>query len=148
MNEEARAFELRYSCILFFKLVLRTLSPEYLRHFLALVGFLAQPNLILPSNLFSSSIRSVKSRTQLAAEHPSITSVKSRTQSAAELLFNSYAENPPLVHTDIARGENRYSRKISSSGSGFCPAIAIYRSHSVLGSQKDFRANSLLAVNA
>ena len=81
----------------------------------------------------------------IETQHPS---VKSAIQSVAELLFNSYAENPPLLQTDIARGENRYSRKISSGGSGFCRAIAIYRSHTVLGSQKDERANSVLSVNA
>lgn len=51
MNEEARALELTDSCILFFKLVLRTLGLEYLRHFLALFGFAAQPNLLLAWNL-------------------------------------------------------------------------------------------------
>jgi hypothetical protein len=51
MNEEARALELPESCILFFKLVLRTLGPEYLRHFLALFGFVAQPKLLLAWNL-------------------------------------------------------------------------------------------------
>ena len=51
MNEEARALEFADSCILFFKLVLRTLGPEYLRHFLALFGFGSQPNLLLASNL-------------------------------------------------------------------------------------------------
>ena len=51
MNEEARALEFADSCILFFKLVLRTLGPAYLRHFLALFGFVAQPNLLLAWNL-------------------------------------------------------------------------------------------------
>ena len=51
MNEEARALELAESCILFFKLVLRPLGPEYLRHFLALFGFVAQPKLLLAWNL-------------------------------------------------------------------------------------------------
>ena len=53
MNEEARALEFADSYILFlnFKLVLRTLCPEYLRHFLALFGFVAQPNLLLAWNL-------------------------------------------------------------------------------------------------
>ena len=45
----------------------------------------------------------------IETQHPSLKSAK---QSLAELLFNSYAENPPLLQTDIARGENRYSRKI------------------------------------
>jgi len=47
MNEEARALEFADSCILFFKLVLRTLGLEYLGHFLALFGFFAQPKLLL-----------------------------------------------------------------------------------------------------
>ena len=55
---------------------------------------------------------SVKSAKQSLAEHPCVTSVKSVKQSLAEVLCNSYAENPPLLQTDIARGENRYSRKI------------------------------------
>ena len=55
---------------------------------------------------------SVKCAIQSVAEHPCVTSLKSATQSLTELLFNSYAENPPLLQTDIARGENMYSRKI------------------------------------
>src|SRR4028118_147110 len=55
---------------------------------------------------------SVKSAIQSLAEHPCVTSLKSAKQSLTEPLFNSYAENPPLLQTDIARGENRYSRKI------------------------------------
>jgi hypothetical protein len=55
---------------------------------------------------------SLKCAIQCLAEHPCVTSLKSAKQSLAELLFNSYAENPPLLQTDIARGENRYSRKI------------------------------------
>ncbi len=55
---------------------------------------------------------SLKCAIQSVAEHPCVTSFKSATQSLTELLFNSYAENPPLLQTDIARGENRYSRKI------------------------------------
>jgi len=51
MNEEARALEFADSYILFFKLVLRTLGPEYLGHFLALFGFFAQPKLLLAWNL-------------------------------------------------------------------------------------------------
>ena|SRR6476661_988325 len=55
---------------------------------------------------------SVKCAIQSVAEHPCVTSLKSATPSLTELFFNSYAENPPLLQTDIARGENRYSRKI------------------------------------
>ena len=51
MNQKARALEVADSCILFFKLVLRTLGPEYLGHFLALFGFVAQPKLLLAWNL-------------------------------------------------------------------------------------------------
>ena len=55
---------------------------------------------------------SLKCAIQCLAEHPCVTSLKSAKQSLAELLFNSYAENPPLLQTDMARGEDRYSRKI------------------------------------
>jgi hypothetical protein len=59
MNEEARALEFADSCILFFKLVLRTLGPEYLRHFLALFGFVAQPKLLFAWNLYHRNSTSI-----------------------------------------------------------------------------------------
>jgi len=60
MNEEARALEFADSGILLFKLVLRTLGPEYLRHFLALFGFVPQPNLLLASNLDHRNSKSIR----------------------------------------------------------------------------------------
>jgi hypothetical protein len=60
MNEEARALEFADSWILFFKLVLRTLGPEYLRHFLALFGFVAQPKLLLAWNLDHRNSKSIR----------------------------------------------------------------------------------------
>jgi hypothetical protein len=59
MNEEARALEFADSCILFFKLVLRTQGPEYLGHFLAFFGFVAQPKLLLAWNLDHRNSKSI-----------------------------------------------------------------------------------------
>ncbi len=44
----------------FFKLVLRTLGPEYLGHFLALFGFVAQPKLLLAWNLDQRNSTSIR----------------------------------------------------------------------------------------
>ena len=44
----------------FFQLELRTLGPEYLGHFLALFGFVAQPKLLLAWNLDQRNSTSIR----------------------------------------------------------------------------------------
>lgn len=113
MNDEAGALEFADSCILFFNWYYALLAENTSAIFLLCsVSELSLTCFLPRTSTIETQHRSVKSAIQSVAEHPCVTSVISGRQSVAEHLFNSYAENPPLVQTDIARGENRYSRKI------------------------------------
>jgi hypothetical protein len=120
MNDQARAFELLYSGILFFNCYYPLLAENTSAIFLLWsVSYLNLSCFLPGTSTIETQHPSVKCAIQSLAEHPCVTSLKSATQSLAELLFNSYAENPPLLQTDIARGENRYSRKYKAVAVAF-----------------------------